>query len=58
MHDGAKSWDDLLKRRRVVILAEAGSGKSEELKGQALRLAVDNKTCLLRNRPRRGSGRA
>ena len=33
------SWDDLLKRRRVVILAEAGSGKTEELKRQAQRLA-------------------
>ncbi|MGE0854154.1 MAG: hypothetical protein AB7O44_31850 [Hyphomicrobiaceae bacterium] len=29
------SWDDLLKRRRVVVLAEAGSGKTEELKEQA-----------------------
>ncbi|MGA8697968.1 MAG: hypothetical protein WB689_29875, partial [Xanthobacteraceae bacterium] len=37
------SWDDLLKRRRVVILAEAGSGKTEELKNQALRLASDDK---------------
>ncbi len=33
------SWDDVLKRRRVVILAEAGSGKTEELKSQARRLA-------------------
>jgi hypothetical protein len=41
--DNAKTWGDLLKRRRVVILAEAGSGKSEELKGQALRLAADSK---------------
>lgn len=41
--DDAKSWDDLLKRRRIVILAEAGSGKSEELKGQTLRLAADGK---------------
>jgi hypothetical protein len=36
-------WDDLLKRRRVVILAEAGSGKSEELKGQVARLVADGK---------------
>ena len=43
MHDGAKNWDDLLKRLRVVILAEAGSGKSEELKGQAHRLTDNNK---------------
>lgn len=41
-----QGWDDLLKRRRVVILAEAGSGKSEELKGQARRLADDNKVAF------------
>jgi hypothetical protein len=46
VRDGAKTWDDLLKRRRVVILAEAGSGKSEELKGQALRLAADGKVAF------------
>jgi hypothetical protein len=43
LSDGAMAWDDLLKRRRVVILAEAGSGKSEELKGQALRLTADDR---------------
>jgi hypothetical protein len=43
LSDSAKSWDDLLKRRRVVILAEAGSGKTEELKEQARRLSADNK---------------
>lgn len=31
----ALAWPDVLKRRRVVILAEAGSGKTEELKEQA-----------------------
>jgi hypothetical protein len=40
IHRGT-SWDDLLKRRRVVILAEAGSGKTAELKSQAQRLASD-----------------
>jgi hypothetical protein len=29
------SWDDILARRRVVLLAEAGSGKSEEMREQA-----------------------
>lgn len=29
------SWGDLLEKRRVVILAEAGSGKSIKLKQQA-----------------------
>jgi hypothetical protein len=46
IHDDAKSWDDLLKRRRVVILAEAGSGKSEELRNQAVRLVAENKVAF------------
>ena len=25
------SWDDLLEKKRVVILAEAGAGKTEEM---------------------------
>lgn len=33
--DGLLGWTDLLTKRRVVILAEAGSGKTEELKEQA-----------------------
>lgn len=36
---GVKTWDDLLRKPRVVILAEAGSGKSEELNAQAARKA-------------------
>ena len=28
----AMGWPELLKRQRVVVLAEAGSGKSEEFK--------------------------
>jgi len=32
---GSLSWADLLNRKRVVILAEAGSGKTEELLEQA-----------------------
>lgn len=31
---GSLSWSDLLRYRRVVILAEAGSGKSAELRAQ------------------------
>jgi hypothetical protein len=35
------SWDDLSARRRVVLLAEAGSGKTEEMREQArLRVAA------------------
>jgi len=36
----ALTWDDLLTRHRVVILAEAGSGKSTEMEEQA-RLSRD-----------------
>lgn len=43
LSEGARTWADLLKRRRVVILAEAGSGKTEELKEQARRLSADGK---------------
>ena len=32
---GRDSWSDILKRRRVVVLAEAGAGKSEEMRDQA-----------------------
>jgi hypothetical protein len=35
------TWENLLARRRVVILAEAGSGKTEEMREQ-LRLATEN----------------
>ena len=40
LSDGMLGWPDLLVKRRVVILAEAGSGKTEELKEQA-RLQTD-----------------
>jgi hypothetical protein len=39
--DKAKSWPDLHKFHRVVVLAEAGGGKTDELKGQARRLSAD-----------------
>lgn len=35
LSDGMLGWIDLLAKRRVVILAEAGSGKTEELIEQA-----------------------
>ena len=34
LSDGTLTWDDLLARRRVVVLAEGGSGKSTEFKRQ------------------------
>lgn len=37
------AWDGLLARRRVVILAEAGSGKTEEMREQARLVAADGK---------------
>ena len=37
----AHGWPELLECRRVVLLAEAGSGKTEELKAQCLRLVED-----------------
>lgn len=35
MSDGMLGWPELLAKRRVVVLAEAGSGKTEELLEQA-----------------------
>ena len=35
LSDGLLGWEDLLARRRIVILAEAGSGKTTELAEQA-----------------------
>ncbi len=43
LSDGAKSWDAVLKRRQVVILAEAGSGKTEELKECRRAVAAEGK---------------
>lgn len=44
---GDYDWGDLLERRRVVILAEAGSGKSTELTEQAKRMDADNRTAFI-----------
>jgi hypothetical protein len=35
---GWETWDDLIKRPRVVVLAEAGAGKTWEFQGHADRL--------------------
>src|ERR1035438_6846241 len=40
LNDRTLTWSELLKRRRVVVLAEGGSGKSTEFKRQA-RLQID-----------------
>ncbi|MGZ5908800.1 MAG: hypothetical protein ACXWLB_02925 [Reyranella sp.] len=37
--DGSLGWTDLLTRRRVVFLAEAGSGKTTEMKARSRLLA-------------------
>lgn len=43
---GALGWPELLKRNRVVILAEAGSGKTFEMREQANRLYADGKNAF------------
>lgn len=43
----AMGWPDLLKRRRAVVLAEAGSGKSEEFKLQAAALSEAGEAVFL-----------
>lgn len=40
-------WTDILLKRRVVILAEAGSGKSRELEHQAIKLREQGKIAFL-----------
>jgi hypothetical protein len=37
---GGLRWSDLLSKPRVVILPEAGSGKTEEMREQPNRLGV------------------
>ncbi len=43
---GSLAWSDLLAKRRVVILAEAGSGKTAELVAQASLQAAAGKTAF------------
>ena len=40
---GWKSWDELLEYRRIMLLAEAESGKTEELRNQARKLTAAGK---------------
>lgn len=40
---GWLSWDDLRRRRRVILLAEAYSGKTEEFRHQCEALQADGK---------------
>ena len=40
-------WKALLEKRRVVLLSEAGSGKTTEFKQQKRRLSVAGKDCFL-----------
>jgi hypothetical protein len=42
--DGTLGWDDLLAKRRVVFLAEAGSGKTTEMEARARVLAAEGRT--------------
>ena len=44
---GTYDWAALLERRRVVILAEAGSGKSTEFRAQAKRLNADGRVAFI-----------
>ena len=37
-HGGGYGWPDLLERRRVVLLAEASSGKTEEFRHRVIEL--------------------
>src|SRR5690349_20383303 len=44
---GWLDWPELLKRRRVVLLAEASCGKSEEFRHQQQRLVAEGKPAFL-----------
>lgn len=41
-----KNWADLLDQRRVIILSEAGSGKTEEIRNAARQLIADGKNAF------------
>jgi hypothetical protein len=43
---GTLSWADLSAKRRVVLLAEAGSGKTTEMTARAVALAADGRTAF------------
>ena len=46
-YGNALDWKALLKHRRVVLLAEAGSGKTTEFELQASRLKAEGKSCFI-----------
>ena len=39
----SQSWEDLLRHKRVVVLAPAGSGKTHEMQEQQRRMSADQK---------------
>lgn len=41
-----QKWDDLLKAHRVILLAEAGAGKTQEIRNITKRLNLDGKTAF------------
>jgi len=45
---GSLGWEDLLRRRRVIVLAEAGSGKSKEFELRVQELAKIGADAFLR----------
>jgi hypothetical protein len=59
-YGGWLTWEGLLKYRRVVLLAEASSGKSEEFRAQTEKLKKEGKAAfffLPAPRPRRAMRR-
>ena len=48
LDDGGFGWEQLLTKRRAVILAEAGSGKSTEFTERAKLTAQSHAVCLPR----------
>ena len=46
-YGNALDWKALLKHRRVVLLAEAGSGKTTEFELQSSRLRAEGKSCFV-----------
>ncbi|MEO9133042.1 MAG: hypothetical protein ABI240_17790, partial [Sphingomonas sp.] len=45
-YEGSPSWDELLQSQRVVIFAEAGSGKTWDMRAQVARLSRDNRAAF------------
>ena len=45
-HEPALRWSDLLKEPRVILLSEAGSGKTEEIRHTSRRLRTEGRTAF------------